>query len=635
MLRFSVVVILLVGSQFALAQTGTNPSLWNKLFSPKEEAQAPAPAEKKASSAPKKSTKKQATKKPEAAKPSPTPENDSSGLNNPPVAAESTAETSEQRANPAVNASPAPTPTQATEPSFWQRVFGGASSTSKEFSPANNVTIAPQESAPPTASNVISDNEQQPAPTTTLDAPATAQSPKEAEGPSFWQRVFGGASSTSKEISPTTNPTTAPQEGLQVAPAVTPNPPTAMPNTPTAAQTTKGAEGPAFWQSIFGGATTSPTTTKSQPAAKGAKPVSPPSTTTAEPVSSPAPATATIPNSIDPPQTSIEKKASLSLATVCHNARCDLMVLFDAPINKTTVDQFEQESANLPSGTGVLLNSISGDLNSGIRLGQIFRQKRLNTKVGLAKLNRNVLNETDGKCFSACALAFMGGINRTLDPNDQFGVYALKPTTKTMNDAEYRQAISSLGLYVEQMGVDRRFVEQIAQAHGSNPQLINFNTAKLLNIDNNPRLPVAAWRMQALDDGLLIALISTRQSSGQFNLTLGITRENNDYRLTVFLKPQSNNSNLSQIAEFLNKNARLRLTAGSQTFTPSTIKAWSASGTGIQTAILLSNKEINALVSVLEFELNLSFANKNSYGIDAITIFGTSGLKGAITALKK
>jgi len=253
---------------------------------------------------------------------------------------------------------------------------------------------------------------------------------------------------------------------------------------------------------------------------------------------------------------------------------------------------------------------------------------------GKTQLNKKSLIEVDGQCYSACILAFAGGISRRIDAGDQLGIYALRANSGKVSDAEFKNAIASISNYFDQMGVDRRLIDQMLQIKGASVSALTLNTAKLLNLDNSSRSQYFPWRMQALDDGLLIALVSEKQSSGRYVITLGLTRQSKDYRLTIFIKPVAN-QNLSQLSDYLSRSSRIQLSASGQNFGPPNIKSWEATNTGIQAAVQLSDKELSTLTSSLDFELDLPQANPNPFGLDAATTFGTAGLKGAITAMKR
>jgi hypothetical protein len=140
--------------------------------------------------------------------------------------------------------------------------------------------------------------------------------------------------------------------------------------------------------------------------------------------------------------------------------------------------------------------------------------------------------------------------------------------------------------------------------------------------------------MQALDDGLLIALVTEKQSSGNYNVTLGLTKQNKDLRLTVFIKPTAGSINLTQLSDFLNRSPRPQLNISNQTLPLGLIKLWEPTSSGIQASALLSEKESALISSALELELDFPQLNKNAFNLDSVTIFGTSGLKGALATIK-
>ena len=519
----------------------------------------------------------------------------------PPADVTTTAAPTTPSVNPAADGSSVP---------FWKRLFSGASS-----SPTQEAVT--QSNLPPASPP--------PADVATSAAPTPPANP--AAEPSntepFWRRIFGGASSKQPDSTPEQVSVTEPLKEATPTPA-------------TASSKSSGVEEPSLWQKLFGSKPSdkkvAPNETPliQKPVERGA------ATPTPSPAIPSASTALSLPSAVAPSPSTTDTKSSFSLANVCEREKCELMVLFDGPINKSNVDKFIQSTSSVPAGTAVLLNSTDGDLNSGIRLGQILRQKNFNTRVGRTQLNKKILNEIDGQCYSSCVLAFAGGVNRRIDSNDKIGVYALRSSTKTVNENEMRTAVNNLGIYFEQMGVDRRLVDQMLEAKGSAVSPISLSSAKALNLDNGTRISTFPWRMQALDNGLLIILVTEKQASNHFSITLGLTKQNKDkdYRLTVFAKPLTGNPNLNQLADYLNRESRLQIAFSNQTIAPSPIKRWEATSSGIQTAILLTDKELTTMSSALEFEFDLLQIQNNPYKLDSGTIFGTSGLKGALRAIK-
>jgi|GEM_PF-6767577 len=61
----------------------------------------------------------------------------------------------------------------------------------------------------------------------------------------------------------------------------------------------------------------------------------------------------------------------------------------------------------------VMLSSQGGNLAAGVELGRLFRSKRFNTAVAAASTDY-IAYEHVGGCYSACAYAFVGGVNRRI-----------------------------------------------------------------------------------------------------------------------------------------------------------------------------------------------------------------------------
>ena len=109
-----------------------------------------------------------------------------------------------------------------------------------------------------------------------------------------------------------------------------------------------------------------------------------------------------------------------------------------------------------PGVEAIFLNSPGGTLAAGIELGRLFRGERLRTTV-----------PEGAECHSACAYAFLGGMDREVREGADIGFhkFSLPDGLSTVADANsmlsQAQTLSSKLLsYVIAMGVDARlFVE--------------------------------------------------------------------------------------------------------------------------------------------------------------------------------
>ena len=122
----------------------------------------------------------------------------------------------------------------------------------------------------------------------------------------------------------------------------------------------------------------------------------------------------------------------------------------------------------------VALDSPGGSLYGGVELGKKIRQYNMSTSIGKSVIYSEsgefkIYEQIPGKCMSACAFAFLGGVTRTAEPGD-LGIhqfyqdYAISnPDQKLFDsrDLQSQQAITGLLLtYASSMGVDPSFISK-------------------------------------------------------------------------------------------------------------------------------------------------------------------------------
>ena len=331
-----------------------------------------------------------------------------------------------------------------------------------------------------------------------------------------------------------------------------------------------------------------------------------------------------------------DEKAKFAISNICDLQRCQLMVVYQSPINQVNLEAFISQTANLPPGTVILLNSQGGDLSSGIRLGQVIRQKNFNTRVGRAQDQKNAIVKAPGVCLSSCALAFLGGAQRQLDEGDELGFFSLQSTQKSsakLTEEDLKKALANIARYLEQMNVNGTLLEQIMRIEGTTPLLINPTSAKALNIENASKGELNPWRVQALDNGVLVAITSQKQTQAQFNITLGLSKASGDFRLIILIKPTINSIEPAKLTELLS-NTQPILMAKDKLIKLKLDKNWQLTATGSQGNFFLKGEELLQIASQVEFELQLP-PNLTQSGLDQTTLFSTRGLGGALIALKK
>ena len=124
--------------------------------------------------------------------------------------------------------------------------------------------------------------------------------------------------------------------------------------------------------------------------------------------------------------------------------------------------------AENPGGWSIRFHSPGGSLESGIRLGELIRQLKLNTEIGRTEPDEyGHWKRAAGYCASACAFAFIGGLWREAS-GGELGLHQFynqislqNPTAKlfTSLDVSSHQIISATLIdYAFRMGVDPRFI---------------------------------------------------------------------------------------------------------------------------------------------------------------------------------
>jgi hypothetical protein len=158
------------------------------------------------------------------------------------------------------------------------------------------------------------------------------------------------------------------------------------------------------------------------------------------------------------------------------------------PDTPTVFEAFLRSSEFIPKV--VRLNSGGGSVGAGVALGEIFRARGFATEVGSTKLNPESVPIADnqigakapGRCASACAFAFLGGIERTLDSDSKLAFHrshfgGIEPTG---NDAQ--MLIAALLLYIVNMGVDARLIKLATEAGPSEARWIRPDEAHELRV---------------------------------------------------------------------------------------------------------------------------------------------------------
>jgi hypothetical protein len=160
----------------------------------------------------------------------------------------------------------------------------------------------------------------------------------------------------------------------------------------------------------------------------------------------------------------------------------------------------------------VRLNSNGGNLMAGLRLGEAIRAHKLNTEVARTVDNSFGKQETaQGGCYSACAYAFLGGVNRIARPGSlgfhQFvNHHASVDETLKANDGQSAQKMMGwLVIYLQKMSVDPTLLSLAASAEPTDLLRPDAETLLKLNVTNVRDAPLfSGWSIEPYRAGAVI-----------------------------------------------------------------------------------------------------------------------------------
>ena len=198
----------------------------------------------------------------------------------------------------------------------------------------------------------------------------------------------------------------------------------------------------------------------------------------------------------------------------CQDPGCSRFLLAQGAMDEGDEKALEQalDAPNAPNV--VVFDSPGGSMVTGLRIGQILRERGVDTRLVDRVMGENGVLVDRPVCLSACVYAFMGGVNRTVEPNALIGVHQFRAKNDAdASQASAQRAMAILGVYVERMGVDRRILDVAALTSSDSIERINAQEAVELKLDNQAR-PFKGWQIRATDSGVLM-LSGVRQQNGR------------------------------------------------------------------------------------------------------------------------
>ena len=181
----------------------------------------------------------------------------------------------------------------------------------------------------------------------------------------------------------------------------------------------------------------------------------------------------------------------------------------DGVIAQGTAERFSHfvKDKEISGGAVVIFNSLGGSVGEALEIGRSIRVAGFDTEVGTK-------DGKDGVCFSACSLAFLGGVRRTIGSNMLFGVHRVS-TTAPLTSSEAldmgQMTIGEIVEYVSYMGVKSEFVTVLTQTGSDDINLLSAQSMKELNVTTTPF--ITSWEIKAFE-GRFYVLGTTEENGG-------------------------------------------------------------------------------------------------------------------------
>jgi hypothetical protein len=134
--------------------------------------------------------------------------------------------------------------------------------------------------------------------------------------------------------------------------------------------------------------------------------------------------------------------------------RDTVLVYLDGSIDPAVPERLSRALDGRDGKIAVWLNSPGGNLFAGMQLGRVIRRHRASTHI----IDSRTL--LPGECYSACSLAFLGGVHRFIDNGARYGVHRAWLAGPTAGDRALGQDLDgAVGAYIREMGVDGRLLD--------------------------------------------------------------------------------------------------------------------------------------------------------------------------------
>ena len=320
------------------------------------------------------------------------------------------------------------------------------------------------------------------------------------------------------------------------------------------------------------------------------------------------------------------------------------VILATGQIEKLSADQFAEFTQTYPAQTVVVLQSLGGDLIGGLRLGQAIRARGFNTYLAARAPQTDA--KTLGKCFSACAYAFLGGVERRIEPLAQYGVHQFRGQGKDLDAVQTQKLAAILGRYIDAMGVNRQLLDMAMVTEPGKVQLVPESSRKAWRVENTAMASntvLAKWRLEAAGGGKRLAFASQRQLKSAATITLAFANLDGQMRALLIVRPDPSLEGSAEWLQFFSERTPIMIEAvqangeSGKRFQLAPVSNWLGAGANNtpgtrQIWLATSGDLMQNLQAGAQFWVRPLWQRRPT-GLDERVLFGTSGLRDTLLAL--
>ena len=172
-------------------------------------------------------------------------------------------------------------------------------------------------------------------------------------------------------------------------------------------------------------------------------------------------------------------------------------IVLEGPIELGDLTKVERAlSESGVDGADIYITSPGGNLLEAMRIGRAIRKARASTWLGTLRLDSDSryggppgMTRVAGGCYSACALAFLGGVYRFGEKESKFGVHRFSSTAESaLIDLDLGQIVSaSIVSYISEMGVDPTLLSLMMEKGRDGIRLLTSDELLSLAVTNEGR----------------------------------------------------------------------------------------------------------------------------------------------------